>query len=83
MGLSAELDFTEEYRRGFEDAMAGAIIAAGQFVGRCNDGAAQGAIECIEKMTPELHAEWKKRYQELNGRPYAREQYRGVIGGRR
>ena len=77
--------FSGEYRRGFEDALAGAIIAASQFRDShgTNEWNVKMVVESIEQMTPERHAEWLKRYTELNHREYKREKYQMIIGGRR
>ena len=77
-------EFSEEYRRGFEDAMTGALICAGNM--RYNgsvEWVLKGFAETVESMTPEKHAEWLKAFERLNHRPYTREKYEMIIGGRR
>ena len=77
-------EFSEEYRRGFEDAMTGALICAGNMR---NNGSVEWVLknfaEMVESMTPENHAAWLETFEKLNHRPYTREKYEMIIGGRR
>ena len=77
-------EFSEEYRRGFEDAMTGALICAGNMR---NNGSVEWVLknfaEMVESMTPEKHAAWLETFEKLNHRPYKREKYEMIIGGRR
>ena len=77
------MEYSEEYLKGFEDALTGALVCVGS-CRNCGDPEwiCKMMAELIEMMTPERHAEWLKRYEELNHRPYKREKYERIIGGR-
>lgn len=59
------MDISDDYRRGFEDARQGALWCCGSWRDydlRCtNSKSVQGAMESIERMTPELHVEYLER----------------------
>jgi len=64
--------------------MTGALICAGNMR---NSGSVEWVLknfaEMVGSMTPEKHEEWLKAYERLNHRPYKREKYEMIIGGRR
>jgi hypothetical protein len=59
---------SEDYRKGFEDAKQGALICCNQWRDydlRCqNSKSVQGCVESITRMTPELHAEYLRKFPE-------------------
>ena len=72
------------YRKGFEDALTGALICAGNMR---NIGSVEWVLknfaESVEQMTPERHVERLEQFKALNHREYKREKYQMIIGGRR
>lgn len=76
-------EFSEDYRKGFEDAKHMAVEAcmdcADYDLRAPNSQATQAVAERVQMATPESFARWIADYEELNHRKYERRPFQRVI----